>query len=214
MDGNHEISGYGHKQQLARLLYAWLDCFALLKLGTVEVCALIVLLVSSTLTSIYLDDRPTDRNLGLKWQTLKTCFLLSLASAQSEVFPACSHSGSRAQCIQTGWFGWTINSQPVARTRFYSQESVTPPSSFMGENPWDWPLDPWRLERMLCHVRKLYLYLNDTRNIRRGRTRVFIHWNQSIRDIYQSHISKGKVEVVKTAYLSSDEDLLEKVTIH
>ena len=29
----HEISGYGHKQQLDRLFHAWLDSFALLKLG-------------------------------------------------------------------------------------------------------------------------------------------------------------------------------------
>ena len=57
-------------------------------------------------------------------------------------------------------------------------------------------------------------YLNDKRNIRRGHTRVFIHRNQSICDIYQSHISKWRVEVVKTAYLSSDEDLPKKVTTH
>ena len=31
-------------------------------------------------------DRPTDRNLGLKWQTLKTCFLSSLATAHRRSF--------------------------------------------------------------------------------------------------------------------------------
>ena len=76
----------------------------------------------------------------------------------SEVFPAHSLCGSSTQCIQMGWHGCTINNQPVAGTGFYSQESVTTPSSFMDENPWDWPLDPWRL-RMLCHVRQLYTWM-------------------------------------------------------
>ena len=64
--GIHEISGYGHKQQLARLFHAWLDCFALLKLGTLEVCTLRVLLVSSTPTSIYLRWRSSN------WQKFRT----------------------------------------------------------------------------------------------------------------------------------------------
>ena len=38
--------------------------------------------------------------------------------------------------------------------------------------------------------------------------------HKSLHDIYHSHISKGIFEVVKTAYLSSDEDLPEIVTMH
>ena len=64
------------------------------------------------------------------------------------------------------------------------------------------------------YIRDKTVYLNNTRNTRRGHTRVFIHWNQSIHDIYQGHVSKGIVDVVKTAYLSSDENLPEKVTMH
>ena len=40
-----KISEYGHKEQQATLLYAWIDCFTLLKLGAVEVWAFGVLLV-------------------------------------------------------------------------------------------------------------------------------------------------------------------------
>ena len=32
------FSGYGHKEQLARLFHAWIDYFTLLKLGAAEVC--------------------------------------------------------------------------------------------------------------------------------------------------------------------------------
>ena len=46
-----------------------------------------------------------------------------------------------------------------------------------------------------------------------GGTSFFLHWNQSVRDIYQSHhISRWIVEVVKTAYQLSDEELPEKAT--
>ena len=40
-----KFSGYGHEKNLARLLHAWLDCFAFLKLGAAEVCAVGVPLV-------------------------------------------------------------------------------------------------------------------------------------------------------------------------
>ena len=40
-----KFSGYGHKEQLTRLIDAQIDCFTLLKLGVAEVCALGVLFV-------------------------------------------------------------------------------------------------------------------------------------------------------------------------
>ena len=42
----HEIFRTWRKKQLTRLFDAWLDCFMLLRLGAVEVCALEVLLVT------------------------------------------------------------------------------------------------------------------------------------------------------------------------
>ena len=44
-----KFSGHGHKKQQATLFHAWMDCFTLLKLGAVEVCALGVLLFGSVL---------------------------------------------------------------------------------------------------------------------------------------------------------------------
>ena len=44
-----KFSGYGHKKELTRLFYAWLDCFTLLKLGAGEVYALRVLLFAHVL---------------------------------------------------------------------------------------------------------------------------------------------------------------------
>ena len=58
----HEFSGYGHKQQLARLFQAWL--------GTLEVCALRVVLVSSTPTSICFRFRLTSMTRTLMVHTL------------------------------------------------------------------------------------------------------------------------------------------------
>ena len=144
-------------------------------------------------------DCPTDRNLGLKWQTLKTCFLSLLATA-------CRRSSLH-----------TLSVAPVhsvfGRGDVDGQSTVSllPEPGFIARNQLPpnflhgWKslgLTTWSLktlERILCHVRKLYLYLNDTRNIRRGHKRVFIHWNQSIHDIpvYHSHILKWIVEVVK-----------------
>ena len=42
----HEIFRTWRKKQLTRLFDAWLDCFMLLRLGAVEVCALEVILVT------------------------------------------------------------------------------------------------------------------------------------------------------------------------
>ena len=67
---------------------------------------------------------------------------------------------------------------------------------------------------MLCPVRQLHLYINDTKHVRRGCTRMFLLRNQNIRNIVQSDISKWIIEVVKTAYLSTNQELPEKITAH
>ena len=41
-----------------------------------------------------------------------------------------------------------------------------------------------------------------------------LHWKPHVRDIYQSHISKWIVELVKAAYLSNDQEIPERVTAH
>ena len=44
--------GYRQKNKLSRLFCAWLDCFALLKLGAAEICALGELLVMDHSASV------------------------------------------------------------------------------------------------------------------------------------------------------------------
>ena len=55
-----------------------------------------------------------------------------------------------------------------------------------------------------CLVQQLQLNLHDTKELSGGGgcTPLFLHWKPNIRDIYQSHISKWIVKVVKTAYQS------------
>ena len=57
-------------------------------------------------------------------------------------------------------------------------------------------------------------HLNDTKKSCGSGMHLFLFWNQSVCDIYQSHISRWIIEVVKTAFHSSDKELSEKVTAH
>ena len=68
-------------------------------------------------------------------------------------------------------------------------------------------------ERMLCLVRQLKLYLQDSERIWGGRQQMFVHWNRNIRDIMRSHISRWIVETVKEAYTQADREF-DRVTAH
>ena len=58
---NHDFLGYGHREQQATLFHTWIDCFTLLKLGAVAVCALGVFLV------LFINQRKTNVSCLAEW---------------------------------------------------------------------------------------------------------------------------------------------------
>ena len=124
--------------------------------------------------------RPTDANIELKWRTLKMCFLLAMATARRRSF---IHALSVAPAHITFGRG-DVDGQSTA--------SLLPEPGFFAKNQLPSQVPRWVMipgidhlhpddcERMLCPVRQLHLYLNDTRGVHK---RLFIHWNPSVRDI-------------------------------
>ena len=159
------------------------------------------------------DGESSDDVIPLKWRTLKCVFLLALASTRRRSY---LHALSIApgRCV-------------FARGNTQRQlvVSLLPEPGFLAKNqlPTQAPewitvpgithLNPTEPERMLCPVRQLKLYIQDSERIRGGQQRMFIHWNRSIRDIMRSHISRWIVETVKEAYTQADRQY-DRVTAH
>ena len=158
------------------------------------------------------DGESPDDVIPLKWQTMKTVFLLALASARWRSY---LHALSVAPCRCVFARGNTQRQLVV---------SLLPEPGSLAKNqlPTQAPewitlpgiahLNPTEAERMLCPVRQLKLYLRDSERIR-GRQRIFVHWNRNIRDIMRSHISRWIVETVKEAYTQADREF-DQVTAH
>ena len=173
--------------------------------------------LSALLRPPFADDdssiRPSDVNIGLKWRTLKTVFLLALATARRRSY---LHALSVAptRCVFTRG---DVPEQKLLK--------LLPEVGFLAKNqlPSQAPqfitvpgiahLNPDELERMLCPVRQVSLYLRDTAQIRGGRQRLLLHWDTDIEDISRAHVSRWIVETVKEAYDRADLDV-DRVTAH
>ena len=160
------------------------------------------------------ENSPSDDVVDLKWRTLKTVFLVTLASARRRSY---LHALSMAPGHLLFGLGAAQNQQAVS---FLPEPGFLAKTQLPSQAP-QWitipgiaHLSPRERERFLCPVRQLRLYLRDTEAIRGGRTRLFVHWNPRIRDISRSHISKWIVEVVKQAYTAKDLPLPDHVTAH
>ena len=155
----------------------------------------------------------SDDVIPLKWWTIKTVFLLALASARRHSYLH-ALSVAAGRCVVSGG---ATQRQPVV--------SLLPEPGFLAKNqlPSQAPewitipgiahLNPSEAERMLCPVRQLKLYIRDSERIRGVRKRMFVHWNRNIRDIMRSHISRWIVETVKEAYTQADREY-DRVTAH
>ena len=159
------------------------------------------------------DGESSDDVIPLKWRMLKCVFLLALAWARRRSYLQ-ALSIAPGRCV-------------FARGNTQRQlvVSLLPEPGFLVKNqlPMQAPewitvpgiahLNPTELEKMLCPLRQLKLYIRDSERIRGGRQRMFIHWNRSIRDIMRSHISRWIVETVKEAYTQADRQY-DRVTAH
>ena len=112
------------------------------------------------------NDRPSDDVIDLKWRTLKTTFLLALATARRRSF-------LQALCVSTCLFTrgdvqdqLVVNLLPQAGFLVKTQLPDQAPQWI--RIPGIAHLNPGESERMLCPVRQLQLYLRDTERIRRG----------------------------------------------
>ena len=149
--------------------------------------------------------------ISLEFLTLKTTFLLALASGSRR-------SEIHALDIGQGRIQW-LQHQVVLRThpKFIAKNqvlgSVASPiiikdlATLVGRD---------RKERLLCPVRSLKWYCNRTKDIRGDRTRLFIPWKSDKMDCTTADISKWIVNTIKVAYSSStaDTQALSKVTAH
>ena len=156
----------------------------------------------------------TDDAIALKWRTIKTVFLFTLATARRVSF---IHALSVAPGHLSFHRGTAQNQLAV---------SVLPEAGFLTKTqlPSEAPqwitvpgiayLNPDERDRLLCQVRQLKFYLRDTEQIRGGRKRMFVPWDPNIRDITKAHISKWIVEVVKHAYTARDVPIPDHVIAH
>ena len=111
-------------------------------------------------------DRPSDDVIDLKWRTLKTTFLLALVTARRRSF-------LHALCVSTCLFTrgdvqdqLVVNLLPQAG--FLAKTQLPDQAPQWIRIPGIAHLNPGELERMLCSVRQLQLYLRDTERIRGG----------------------------------------------
>ena len=175
------------------------------------------LVLQSLLRFPYVDGPENSRSddvIELKWRTLKTVFLLTLASARRRSY---IHALSVAPGHLLFGLGAAQNQQAVSflpEPGFMTKTQLPSQAPIWVSVPGIAYLSPREDERWLCPVRQLRLYLRDTETIRENRSRLFVHWNPRIRDISRSHISKWIVEVVKHAYTSLDFPLPDHVTAH
>ena len=121
--------------------------------------------------------RPTDSQVNLKWRTPKTCFLLAMAMARRKSY---IHALSVAHAHITFGRGDVEGQSTV---------SLLPESGFMAKNqlrsqvtqwvtvPGIAHLIPHEMERILCPVRQLQLYLHD----------LFLHRKPHARDIQMDY---------------------------
>ena len=158
------------------------------------------------------NDRPSDDVIDLKWRTLKTTFLLALATARRRSF-------LHALCVSTCLFTrgdvqdqLVVNLLPQAG--FLAKTQLPDQAPQWIRIPGIAHLNPGELERMLCSVRQLQLYLRDTERIRGGRTRLLLHWDPLIDDIQRTHVSRWLVEVVKEAYTRADLEYDDDIRAH
>jgi hypothetical protein len=141
----------------------------------------------------------SDRDVELKWLTVKAVFLVALAC------------GRRVSCIRSLQWDFTISrgndpyqqvctlrTLPEFRAKNQRSSDLSPSVVIPGMAHLV-PRDP---ERFLCPVRTLRLYAHRTARLHRGIKRLFVHWVDNKAEITTGHISRWVMLAVKTAYES------------
>ena len=159
------------------------------------------LVLTSFLKHPYVDSTSgADLSIDLKWLTVKTVFLVALAT------------GRRVSCIRSLEYSFTVSrgSDPYqqviklttlpefrAKNQRHSDlapEIVLPGMSHMVER------EP---ERLLCPVRALRIYAKKTAKAHENCLRLFMNWVPGKAEITTGHISRWVMLAVRTAYEGS-----------
>jgi integrase len=141
----------------------------------------------------------------LKHVTLKTVFLLALASGKrrSEI-----HALTKDVSHSEGWGSITIPADPefLSKTQLASQGAEMVNAVTIKALTKELSAD-MQEDRSLCVVRAVRHYLHRTENIRGSRKRLFIAHKQGVkRDIHMNTISSWIKSVVASAYENSTEE--------
>lgn len=158
--------------------------------------------LSAFLRPPFVDENGSDRTISLRLFTLKTVFLLALAS------------GRRVSCLRALSFDFTVHRGSTGQKvlTFRTLPGFRPknlrPSELPGPLvvPGIAHLVPGEPERLLCPVRCTILYSQQTQHLheQRGCSRLFTHFLE-IRDgdIKVSHLSRWVVLAIRLAYNSA-----------
>lgn len=152
----------------------------------------------------------TDHVIPLKWRTVKTCFLLALAT------------GRRVSCLFNLMAEITLARGNVSQQQVVVANTLP---SFRAKNqhsseapvsltiPGIAHLCPKEPERFLCPVRALRMYLQHASGLRSAGHRLFRHWEEG-KIIRESHISQWVLLAIKNAYTRLGSDLPDHITAH
>ena len=159
----------------------------------------------------YVGPDATDGNIGLEHLTVRTVFLVSLATGRRV---SCLHGLAHDFVLQKGAVDGqqvlVLRTLPEFRSKSQRPSEVPLPIIVPGSAHLV-PSDP---ERFLCPVRSVRLYMSRTVELHKRSKRLFVHWRPSLTDIKVSHISRWIVKCILDAYSTEGLDPPDRVRAH
>ena len=153
----------------------------------------------------------SDRNLSLEHLTRRTVFLLSLATGRRV---SCLHGLSHDVVLQEGPVAsqqvLVFRTLPEFRSKTQRPSEVPLPLLVPGSAH----LVPNDLERFLCPVRSVRMYLARTVEKHQSSRRLFVHWRPARADIKISHVSRWITKCIFEAYNTEGLDAPDRARAH
>ena len=158
-----------------------------------------------------IDSAGSDHGIDLKWLTLKTVFLVALAS------------GRRVSYIRALAYEFTLNRGSV-HSQHVLALSTLPEFRAKNQRSSDKPmfvslpgiahLVPQEPERFLCPVRCLRMYAHVTADRHNHCPRMFVHWLPGKADITSGSISRWIMLAVRKAYVATGQNAPSGISAH
>ena len=155
--------------------------------------------------------RISDEVTDLRWRTMKTVFLLALASARRRSYLHVLSIASD-KCVSPEG-GVLFYGKPDFWPRTSYRHRLTNGSQSLECLRYHSSQPGWIRENVMSSQTTQAMSKGYKKNLG-GRQWLFIHWNRAIKDIMRSHISKWIIETVKKAYMWAGRDQEDRVTAH